>query len=94
MGAEDGGGVTEGDAVDVRENVLVGDDRHGFLESFAIGVAVEAVPSEILNVGISGEDFGEDLLLDLVGVGGDFLDELQLLLVGLSHEVGIGFFWR
>lgn len=96
VGAENGGGVAVGDAGDVGENVLVGDDGQGFLETIAIGVAVEAVPREVLHVGVSGEDFGEDLLLDLVRVGGYVLDEVQLLLVVLGnaeaghHRVLIG----
>lgn len=53
-------------------------------------MAVEAVPLEVLNVGISGEDFSKNLVLDLVGVCGDILDVVQLFLVVLSHAETIG----
>jgi len=76
-----------GDAVDVRLDILVGYDRQEFLESFTVCLAVETVSLEVLNVCIVGEDFGEDPLLNLVGVGGDILNELENFLVLLNKVV-------
>lgn len=86
MGAEDGGFVAIGDAGDVGLDILVSDDGHGFFEGGSVGGG-EAVAAEVLHVSIDGEDFGEDTLLDLVGVGGDFFDELNGLVVLLYNAV-------
>lgn len=53
MGGENGGGVAVGDAGDIGEDVLIVDKGHGFLESVSVGLAVEAVPCQVLNVGVS-----------------------------------------
>lgn len=69
---------------------FIGGDGHEFLEGVTVGVAVEAVSFEVLNVGIVGEDFGEDLLLDLVGVFSDILDEVEDFLVLVKEVVVFG----
>ena len=94
MGAEDGRFVAIGDAGDVRLDILVSDDGHGFFEGGSVGGG-EAVAAEVLHVSIDGEDFGEDTLLDLVGVGGDFFDELNGLVVLLYNAAVVvcGFLW-
>lgn len=92
VGAENGRGVPEGDAVDIRKNVLVGDDGHDFLETISIKMAVETMPLQVLNVGISVEDFGQNTFLNLISIFGDLLDELKLFLVDLCHAGLVGCF--
>ena len=46
-----------------------------------------AVEGEILGGGIAGEDLGEDLALDKVGVGGDIFNELENGVVFLNKVV-------
>lgn len=87
FGAKDWRSIAIGDAVDVGLDVLVGYDRQEFLEGFAVGLAVEVVSLEVLNVCIVGEDFGEDPLLNLVCVGSDILNELEGFLVLLQKVV-------
>ncbi|GER53356.1 quaternary ammonium compound-resistance protein [Striga asiatica] len=94
LGAENGGGVAVGYAVDIRQDVIVGDDGQNFLESFAVGPPVEGVPLQVLDIGIPGEYLGQDTLLDLVGVLGHVLDVLQFLSVVLGHALLAGFFGR
>ena len=43
LGAEDRGSVTIGDAVDVRLDVVIGDDRDKFFEGVGVCTAVEAM---------------------------------------------------
>lgn len=44
VGAEDGGSIAIGDTGDIGMQIIIGDDRHEFLEGVAVGLAVEAVP--------------------------------------------------
>ena len=68
-------------------DVLIRDDRDGIFEGLRIGGTGEAVSTKVLDVGIAGEDLGEDTTLDLGGVGRDIFNELKSLLVSLQQFV-------
>lgn len=79
MGGEDRRAISIGNPLDVWLEILVGDDREFFFEGVGISGAVEGVTAEVLGGSVSGQDFGEDCLLDSVCVASHLLDELKSL---------------
>lgn len=84
MRREDGGFVSISDTCDIRFKVLVGDDRYEFFKRFPVGLAGKSMAVEVFDGGILGEDIGEDMLLDIVGIRGDIFYELKRFLVFFS----------
>lgn len=79
FGGENWRGVTIGDAVNVRLDILVGNDREKVLEGVAVGLAFQTVSSQVLNVCIAGQNFRKNPLLNFICVSSDILYEVQNL---------------
>lgn len=89
--AKDWGGIPIGNTVDIRLDILIGDNRHEFLETVTIDVAIKTMPLQVLNVSIEREDFFKDFLLDLISVWSNIFNELKCSLVTLTKAVICGF---
>lgn len=84
VGGEDGRAVPISDTLDFGLNILVGNDGDKRFEGLAVGGAVEFEALEVLRLGVSAQDLGQDPLLDGAGVSGRFLNELERLRVLLA----------
>ena len=87
IGTEDWRFVAIGDTGDIGLYVVVLDDRDELFERVAVGVAVKAVSPQVLDPGTSGEDLGQDTLLDVVGVVRNVFDELDIPLFFLRQAL-------
>lgn len=75
------------DSVDLRLNILVSYDRHDVFESLSVGSSFDPVSFEVLHVSITWKDLLKNLSLDIISVGGHFLDELEFTLVLLREAL-------
>lgn len=86
--------VSISNTIDISLNILVGDDRHDFLESLSVSMSIKTMSFQVLNVGISGQDFRKNSLLNLISVTSDIFNKLKSLLVLLYHTIiSAGLFW-
>lgn len=86
--------VSISNTIDISLDILVGDDRHEFLESVSVSMAIKTMSFQVLNVGIVGQDFGKNSLLDLISVTGGIFNKLKSLLVLLYHTIiSAALFW-
>jgi hypothetical protein len=85
VGGEDGRAVPIGDTLDFGLKILVGNHGDYRFEGVAVGGgAVEFESLEVLGLGVSAQDLGQDPLLHRVGVSRRFFDELERLRVLLA----------
>ena len=87
MGTEDGRFIAIGDSGNIGLYVLVLDDRDELFERVTVDVAVKSVSAQVLDPGASGENLGQDPLLDLIGVGRHVFNELESPLVFLRQAI-------
>lgn len=100
FGGENWRGVTIGDAVNVRLDILVGNDREKLLEGVTVGLAIQTMSSQVLNVCIARQNFRKNPLLNFICVSSHILYEVQnlpvflckvmLLYVGVSGSLRHG----
>lgn len=76
MSGEDGRAVSIGDPLDFRLDILVGNHGNLGFEGFAVSGAAELVASEILSLGVSAQNLGQNPLLDAGGVSSRLFDKL------------------
>lgn len=79
MGGENRRAISTGNPLDFGLEILVSDDGEFSFEGVGIGGAVEGVTAEVLGGGVSRQDFGEDGVLDGVGVASHLVNELKRL---------------
>lgn len=84
MRGEDGGAIAVSNALDIRLQILVSNDRNLGFESVTIGSSVEMKPLQILCVGVSAQYLVQNPLLYRVWVLGHLVYELQRLSVLLT----------
>lgn len=79
MRGEDVRAVTVGNALDLRLEILVSDDRDEGLESVTVRGTLEPKPPQVLGLRVAAQYLRKDPLLHRIGILGHLFDELESL---------------
>ena len=77
VSAEDRGAVTISNALDIRLQILVSNDRNLGLESVTGCGTIQLKPFQVLSLGVLAQNLGQDPPLDTVSISGHIFNELQ-----------------